>query len=383
MPTIPPERSSRCASSANRTRESIQAAAAGVRWLVGVQNRDGGVPTFCRGWGTLPFDRSTPEITAHALRAWSAWHTHLDVPLQQATRHSASRAMSYLERTQRGDGSWIPLWFGNEDAPGEDNPVYGTARVLLALDGSLIREDSRADKCRRRAVRWLLDVQNDDGGWGGNDGVSPSAEETGIALSALGQVSSGVRDERVVKAIEAGVHWLCAAAANVERPATPLGLYFARFVVLRRAVSVDLRSGRTGQRAGPVRARCFRAFRARALGNGAWVSSCLNPASRDLTRRQRGSQLPTRPRFIAKDAALARRAGTGQFAERSVPSPSSTKRCLVRYTVDVPTPTVARDQVVGGSGRPRRGDLRPVHLRTGPWPLPGASAAGDVLPPPA
>lgn len=208
--------------------ESIRAAAAGVRWLLGVQNRDGGVPTFCRGWGTLPFDRSTPEITAHALRAWSAWHTHLDVPLQQATRHGASRAMAYLEKTQRGDGSWIPLWFGNEAAPGEDNPVYGTARVLNALDGHLIRDDPRAGGCCRRAVRWLLDVQNDDGGWGGNEGVSSSVEETGIALSALGHVTAGVRDERVAKAIESGARWLCDAMALPERPAAPIGLYFAR-----------------------------------------------------------------------------------------------------------------------------------------------------------
>ena len=207
--------------------ESIQAAAAGVRWLLGVQNRDGGVPTFCRGWGTLPFDRSTPEVTAHALRAWSHWHAHLDASLQQATRRAASRAMSYLERTQRRDGSWIPLWFGNEDALGEDNPVYGTARVLLGLHGSLVRDDSRADSCCRRAVEWLLDIQNVAGGWGGNGGVSPSVEETGIVLSALGHLPSSVCDDRVGKAIESGARWLC-NAAYPERPAAPIGLYFAR-----------------------------------------------------------------------------------------------------------------------------------------------------------
>ncbi len=42
---------------------------AAVRWLIGLQNRDGGFPTFCRGWGTLPFDRSSADITAHGLRA--------------------------------------------------------------------------------------------------------------------------------------------------------------------------------------------------------------------------------------------------------------------------------------------------------------------------
>ncbi len=115
---------------------TVAAAAAGVRWLLGVQNRDGGIPTFCRGWGTLPFDRSTPEITAHALQAWSAWYPHFDRPLQRDVRAAAARAVEFLAATQRADGSWIPLWFGNEHAPDEDNPAYGTARVAArpALD---------------------------------------------------------------------------------------------------------------------------------------------------------------------------------------------------------------------------------------------------------
>ncbi len=45
--------------------------AAGVAWLLDLQNRDGGWPTFCRGWGKLPFDQSAPDLTAHALRATS------------------------------------------------------------------------------------------------------------------------------------------------------------------------------------------------------------------------------------------------------------------------------------------------------------------------
>ncbi|MCS7047368.1 MAG: hypothetical protein NZO58_13505, partial [Gemmataceae bacterium] len=46
-----------------------QASAAGRDWLTRLQNSDGGVPTFCRGWGRLPFDRSGCDLTAHALRA--------------------------------------------------------------------------------------------------------------------------------------------------------------------------------------------------------------------------------------------------------------------------------------------------------------------------
>ena len=34
---------------------------------------------------------------------------------------------------QRPDGTWIPLWFGNQNEPAEENPTYGTARVVIAL----------------------------------------------------------------------------------------------------------------------------------------------------------------------------------------------------------------------------------------------------------
>jgi len=58
-------------------------ASAGVQWLLDLQNRDGGMPTFCRGWGTLPFDRSARELAAHALWAWRLWHPHLPARVQQ------------------------------------------------------------------------------------------------------------------------------------------------------------------------------------------------------------------------------------------------------------------------------------------------------------
>ena len=40
--------------------DTYSAALRGVCWLLNLQNRDGGWPTFCRGWGVLPFDRSDP-----------------------------------------------------------------------------------------------------------------------------------------------------------------------------------------------------------------------------------------------------------------------------------------------------------------------------------
>jgi squalene-hopene/tetraprenyl-beta-curcumene cyclase len=204
---------------------TASAAAAGIRWLLGVQNRDGGIPTFCRGWGALPFDRSTPEITAHALRAWSDWIDDLDTGLQRQVRAGARRAVRFLTRSQRQDGSWVPLWFGNEDAPGEDNPTYGTARVILGLQSSLARAETPAAECLRRGTAWLLKCQNRDGGWGGDVGLPSSVEETGVALQALARsIDDGFANRDVLKR---GIAWLSAAISS-DRDASPIGLYFAR-----------------------------------------------------------------------------------------------------------------------------------------------------------
>jgi squalene-hopene/tetraprenyl-beta-curcumene cyclase len=204
-----------------------EAWAAGARWLMGLQNRDGGVPTFCRGWGALPFDQSSPDITAHALRAWrvspSREHARLEADLAGARR----AAELFLVRSQETEGSWVPLWFGNQQAPGEVNRVYGTSRVILGLLGAGLPE---VEAARRRGVDWLCAAQAADGSWGGAEGGG-SVEETGLALEALGGVAmaSDGRTARLRDALERGVAWLVAAEeAGRWSKASPIGLYFAR-----------------------------------------------------------------------------------------------------------------------------------------------------------
>ncbi len=177
----------------------------GVRWLLRLQNGDGGWPTFCRGWGRLPFDQSAPDLTAHVLRA-----LHAAAGPSLAVR----RGLAYLQRTQRADGAWLPLWFGDQRAPNRANPVLGTARVLRALE--LWDSDGAM---RRQGIAYLGLAQNADGGWGGAAGVASSVETTALAVAAL--VDGPVA--------ERGAAWLVAAVADGRwTAAEPIGLYFAQ-----------------------------------------------------------------------------------------------------------------------------------------------------------
>jgi squalene-hopene/tetraprenyl-beta-curcumene cyclase len=189
-----------------------------------LQNRDGGIPTFCRGWGALPIDRSGADLTAHAIRAWLAWREQVEPALRARVDRATDQAVDYLRRVQRPDGAFVPLWFGNEAAAGEENPVLGTARVIAAL---VLLEGHRSDVAAMLASarRWLLSVQNPDGGWGGDRGVRSSIEETGLASGALAAADAHEADS----AIEAGCEWLRSTTADgTQFPAAPIGLYFAK-----------------------------------------------------------------------------------------------------------------------------------------------------------
>ena len=194
---------------------------AGIRWLLDLQNRDGGIPTFCRGWGALPFDRSSPDLTAHTLRAWSAWLPQLDNALKKRTLHAIERARKFLAKRQRADGSWLPLWFGNEHAPDDENPLYGTAHVVIALRELRERGFATGDQFDR-GTDWLAAAQNDDGGWGGRREITSTTEETALAVEAL----AGTRH---VAATDRGAAWLAARVlSGAWREPAPIGFYFAK-----------------------------------------------------------------------------------------------------------------------------------------------------------
>ncbi len=197
--------------------EVEQAAGSAADWLRSLQNRDGGVPTFCKGWTGLHFDRSCPDITAHAVHALSLWPevsgTRLDRFLVRAAR--------YLRETQKPDGSWDPLWFGNEAVSGMSNPVFGTGRVVGELSG-VIALHSSLGAALASGRDFLVQTQNADGGWGGWAGIPSTVEETSTALTALAGSDNS-------EAIGRGLAWLSdriIEADGAPVPA-PIGLYFA------------------------------------------------------------------------------------------------------------------------------------------------------------
>ncbi|MEO1615157.1 MAG: prenyltransferase/squalene oxidase repeat-containing protein [Planctomycetota bacterium] len=226
----------------------------GCDWLLRLQNRDGGWPTFCRGWGKLPFDRSSTDLSAHAMRALRQVAPK-ETSENPKWRRAFRRGRRFLQKQHRLDGSWLPLWFGNQDRSEEDNPVYGTAKVVIAGVVDLETE--------KRAVRHLVETQNDDKGWGGGPSLAPklnrisnesrshrrslenltsSMEETALAVEALcrhvlrlktggpsSQPAIAAGNEACEAAILSGVEFLIQGIeAGRHHLAWPIGFYFAK-----------------------------------------------------------------------------------------------------------------------------------------------------------
>ena len=132
----------------------------GLRWLLSMQDRNGGWAAFDvdnkkRFVTQIPFadfgetiDPPTEDVTAHVLELLGRLGMNEHDP-------AARRGLDFLWRLQDADGSWWGRWGVNH--------IYGIGAVLPALR-ALGADVSRVEV--RRAVRWLEEHQNEDGGWG-------------------------------------------------------------------------------------------------------------------------------------------------------------------------------------------------------------------------
>lgn len=179
----------------------------GLRWLEGMQCKDG-------GWGAfdadntrelvnkLPFcdfgaviDPPSADVTAHIVEAFAA------EGLQDET--ACRRGVIWLLKNQEPDGSWFGRWGANY--------VYGTGAAVPALIAAGVKAHKPPI---RRAVAWLEARQNADGGWGEdmrsyddpaqwNGQGDSTASQTAWALLAL--LAAG---EHGGEAAERGIRWL-------------------------------------------------------------------------------------------------------------------------------------------------------------------------------
>ncbi len=164
-------------------REKAAAIRRGIRWVLGMQNSDGGWAAFDRDndkwlFTQVPFadhnamiDPSTSDITARVLECLS----HFGFTVED---ECVKQALDYLKRDQCPDGSWFGRWGCNY--------IYGTWQVLRGLQ--CIGEDM-SQPYVRRAVAWLKGNQNSDGGWGETLRSYEDAKFKGIGTSTASQTS--------------------------------------------------------------------------------------------------------------------------------------------------------------------------------------------------
>jgi squalene-hopene/tetraprenyl-beta-curcumene cyclase len=146
---------------ATKSLEYDTAIARGREWIEGMQSRDGGWAAFDVNnleyyLNNIPFsdhgallDPPTEDVTARCL----SMLTQLGETAQGSPAIAA--AVAYLRRTQLAEGSWYGRWGLNY--------IYGTWSVLCALNAAGV---DHQDPVMRKAVGWLLSIQNEDGGWG-------------------------------------------------------------------------------------------------------------------------------------------------------------------------------------------------------------------------
>lgn len=174
-------------------------------WVLSMQSKTGGWGAFDidndqQLWNKVPFadhgamlDDNSPDLTGRVLEM-------LGETGYAATSH-VRRAVQYLHREQRADGSWYGRWGVNF--------VYGTWAVLSGLAAVGLRG---SDPAVQRGAAFLRRVQNDDGGWGESTAsydldvfvpLPSSASQT--AWAVMGLMAAGDTGSTAVKR---GIRWL-------------------------------------------------------------------------------------------------------------------------------------------------------------------------------
>ncbi|POX52041.1 hypothetical protein C3489_18805 [Streptomyces sp. Ru71] len=133
----------------------------GVDALLALQGDDGGFPTYVAG------ARSEPCMTAAAVNALAP---HAD------TLAARERALAYLAESQLADGGYEPGWSRSR--------LHAMFRARLAV-GTASADDRRIAEVAQRMERSVCATQNSDGGWGMQPGDPSDAISTAYGLITL------------------------------------------------------------------------------------------------------------------------------------------------------------------------------------------------------
>jgi squalene-hopene/tetraprenyl-beta-curcumene cyclase len=158
---------------------------AGLAWLRGMQNDDGGWGAFdrnndCATLTQVPFadhnamiDPSTADVTARVLECLGRFGYRVSDPV-------VARGLRFLRRDQTPDGAWYGRWGVNY--------IYGTSGVLRSLEALDLANRPLTD----RAVAWLRSVQNPDGGFGETCASYVDPSKKGRGRSTASQTAWGL-----------------------------------------------------------------------------------------------------------------------------------------------------------------------------------------------
>jgi len=180
------------------------AIARGAEWVKGLQSSNGGWAAFdvdnvYHYLNNIPFadhgallDPPTEDVTARCLSMLAQ--------LGETNTEAVARGLAFLRHTQLPDGSWYGRWGLNY--------IYGTWSALCALNACGV---DHASPQITQAAKWLISIQNPDGGWGedgtsykldyrGHEPAASTASQTAWAL--LGLMAAGeVRHPAVTRGI--------------------------------------------------------------------------------------------------------------------------------------------------------------------------------------
>ena len=147
----------------------LEACRAATAWVMSMQCRSGGWAAFDIDntqdlWNQMPYgdlkamiDPPTADLTGRVLEMLGHWRTKLDE--KHYDDHDVKRAIDFLLSLQEPDGSWWGRWGVNY--------IYGTYLALVGLRAisPFIGFEMECDQVKQAAA-WLRSVQNGDGGWG-------------------------------------------------------------------------------------------------------------------------------------------------------------------------------------------------------------------------